>query len=56
MQPKARHIHVGNRGGGVKGRQNPQFADMLRVHAARVVLFEKPFQPPVANSLYLPVP
>ena len=42
MRPKSRQVHMGNAGGGVKRRQNvPQFANVFRVYAARVVLFEQ---------------
>jgi hypothetical protein len=55
MQPEPRQIHVGDGSGGVKRRQNiPELASMFRVHAARVVLFEKPSQPPVADCPYHP--
>lgn len=55
MQPETGHIHVSNGSGGVKRRQNiPQLANMIRVYAARVVLFKKPFQPLVANCPYHP--
>jgi hypothetical protein len=41
---------MGNGRGCVKRRQNiPQLADMFRVYAARVVLFKKPFQSPMAD-------
>jgi hypothetical protein len=42
MQFEPRQIHMGNVWGGVKRRHNiPQPVDMLRVHAAVVVLFKK---------------
>jgi hypothetical protein len=48
-----RQVHMVNGSSGVKGRQNiPQLADMFWVYAARVVLFERPFQSPVANYPY----
>jgi hypothetical protein len=57
MQPEPRQIHVVNGPSGVKRCQNiPQFANMFRVHAARVVLFKKPFQSLAADCLYRPVP
>jgi len=53
MQPESRQIHVGNRGSGVKCRQNiPQLADMFRAYAAWVVLLKEPFQTLVADCLY----
>jgi hypothetical protein len=57
MQPEPRQIHVVNGPSGVKRCQNiPQFANMFRVHAARVVLFKKPFQSLAADCPYRPVP
>jgi hypothetical protein len=48
---------MGNGWGSVKRRQNiSQLPDVFRVYAARVVLFEKPFQPPMANCPDHPVP
>lgn len=53
MQPKPRQIHVRNRRGGMKRRQNiPQLPGMFRVYAAWVVLFKQPFQSLVADCLY----
>ena len=50
-------IHVVNGSSGVKRRQDiPQLADMFRVYAARLVLFEKPFQSLVADCPYHPAP
>jgi len=44
MQAKRRQVHMGDGGGGVKRRRNvPQFANVLRVYAARIVLFKKAF-------------
>ena len=46
---------MGKRSGSVKRCQNiPQLANMLRVYAARVVLFKKPFQSLVADCPYHP--
>jgi len=48
VKPETRHIHMGNSGGRVKGRQNiPQLADMLRVHTARVILLKTTFFSPL---------
>jgi hypothetical protein len=55
MQPEPRQIHVGNRGSSMKRCQNiPQLGSMFRVDAAGVVLFKKPFQPSMADTLYHP--
>jgi hypothetical protein len=57
MQPEPRHVHMVNGSSGVKRCQNiPRLADMFRVRAARVVLFEKPFQSLVADCPYHPAP
>ena len=57
MQPESRQIHVVNGSSGVKRCQNiPQFADVFRVYAARVVLFKKQFQSLVADCPNLPAP
>jgi hypothetical protein len=57
MQPESRQVHVGNRRGGMKRRQNiPQLVGVFRVYLAWVVLFKKPFQPLVADCPYYPVP
>jgi hypothetical protein len=57
MQPESRQIHVVNGSSGVKRRQDiPQLADMFRVYAAWVVLFEKAFQSLVADCPYHPAP
>jgi hypothetical protein len=48
---------MGNGSGGMKRCQNiPQLANMVWVYTARVVLFEKPFQSPVADCPYHPAP
>ena len=42
MQAEARQIHMGDGGSSVKRRQNiPQLADMVRIYAARVVMFKE---------------
>ncbi len=47
MQPEPRQVHVLNRWGGVKDRQNIfQLPDMFRVHAAWIVVLESRFNPP----------
>jgi hypothetical protein len=57
MQPEPRQIHVVNGSSGVKRCQNiPQLANMLRVYAARVVLFKKSFQSLVTDCPYHPAP
>ena len=57
MQPETRQIHMGNVGSGLKSRKNiPELIDMFRIYTARVVLFEKAFQPLMTDCLYHSVP
>ncbi len=57
MQPQPRLVQVGNRGRGMNSRQNiPQRLGVFRIYPPRVILFEKPFQPPMANGPYHAVP
>jgi len=50
MQPESRQVHVGNRRGGMKRRQNiPKLANMFRVYAAWIIVFKELLQPFVAN-------
>jgi hypothetical protein len=49
MKPETRQIHVGNRASSIKPRENvTQLLRVFPVHAARVVLLVKAFQPLVA--------
>jgi len=55
MQSKSRQVHMSNRRGGMKCRQNiPQLIGVFGVYAARVVVFKEPSQPLVADGPYHP--
>jgi hypothetical protein len=50
VKAKPRHVHVGNRSGGVESREYvTQFDHMLSHHPTRVILFVEPLELFVAN-------
>jgi hypothetical protein len=50
MKPKPRHVHIGNRSGGIEPRQNvTQLHRVFGNHAARVVFLVEAFQPLVTD-------